>query len=235
MFDKLRKAFSRDAKPQAEAGQTPSRMSPLQGSMSQWAASHGFTVSMQGSADTLKMQGHVSNKPWLVEVGKPTRNYIHGQELRARAELNLNEDMAVLLINRVLKEALEAKAYGMITDHLQTTADPNLPEEMRWLAMYEEVGWDSLPREFWQRYAILADRRENALAWIDPQIAQLLLEWPEPGPSAEVPFMMLLLRGKAYLRMEYSPAGMPTLQHAAQIFNSACESAVGSFSTDIGL
>jgi hypothetical protein len=101
--------------------------------------------------------------------------------------------------------------------------------------MYEEVGWDSLPREFWQRYAILADRRESALAWIDPQIAQLLLDWPEPGPSAEVPFMMLLLRGKAYLRMEYAPAGMPTLQHAAEIFHSACESAVGSLSTDIGL
>ena len=39
-----------------------------------------------------------------------------------------------------------------------------------------------------------------------------MLDWPEPAPSAEVPFMMMLLRGKAYLRMEYTPAD---LAHAA--------------------
>ena len=40
--------------------------------------------------------------------------------------------------------------------------------------------------------------------------------------------MMLLMQGKAYLRMEYRPADLPTLQHAALIFTSACESALSS-------
>ncbi|MBC5764642.1 hypothetical protein [Ramlibacter albus] len=233
MFDKLRKAFSRDAGKRDAVEGTPSQpASQLQFTVSQWAQSHGFAVQMTGSGNTVKMQGKVHGKPWLMEAGTPTRNYIMGDELRARAEIGVNEDAAVLVINRPLKEALEAKAYNMITDDLQTTADPNLPEEMRWLAMYDEVGWDSLPMDFWNRYAILTDRRENALAWIDPQLAEMMLEWPEPGPSKDVPFMLLVLRGKAYMRMEYTPPTAQVLEHAAQIFTSACESAIGGLSVN---
>ena len=36
----------------------------------------------------------------------------------------------------------------------------------------------------------------------------------------------MLLRGKSYMRMQYAPADMPTLAHAALMFTSACESAV---------
>ncbi|HVZ43772.1 MAG TPA: hypothetical protein VHA82_08175 [Ramlibacter sp.] len=198
--------------------------------MSEWAYHQGFAVSMHGSG-TMMVDGKLSgNRPWRMELGKPTRNYIRGEELRGRAELGLPEDIAVLLMNRPLKEALERKAYSMITDTLQTTADPNLPEEMRWLAMYSEVGWDTIPQLFWERFAVLADRREHALAWLDPQLAQMMLDWPSPAPSPEVPFLLIMLRGKAYMRMEYSPADVATLQYAAQIFTAACESAVGGLS-----
>jgi hypothetical protein len=37
------------------------------------------------------------------------------------------------------------------------------------------------------------------------------------------------MNGKAYLRMEYMPADLATLQHAAHIFTSACDSALGAF------
>jgi hypothetical protein len=45
------------------------------------------------------------------------------------------------------------------------SADPNLAEEMRWLAMFDEMGWDSLPDAFWARYSVLSDRRETAPPW----------------------------------------------------------------------
>lgn len=227
MFDKIKKAFSRDAK----ATEPPPSVLPsqlMQGPVSEWAATQGFALSLQGRG-SLVVEGKVAGRPWRMELGKPTRQYMRAEELRARAELGLDEDVAVMVINRPLKEALEKKAYNMITDSLRTTADPNLPEEMRWLAMYDEVGWESLPREFWRRYAVLTDRREHALAWVDAPLAQQLLDWPEPAPSAEVPFLMLLLRGKTYLRMEYTPAEASTLQHAAQVFTSACEAAMDAF------
>ena len=77
--------------------------------------------------------------------------------------------------------------------------------------------------------ANITDNREHAKAWNDGPLAQLMTEWPAPAPSVEVPFIVLLLNGKAYLRMEYTPAELGTLQHAAQIFTSACDSALGSF------
>ncbi len=233
MFDRIKKALSGQPK---EASAPPlaaaaSQIAPV----SEWAATQGFSFSSQGSGQSFSIDGKVAGKPWRMEVGRPSRKYIQGEELRARAELGTSEDVSVMVINRPLKESLEKQAYSMYTDSLQTTADPNLPEEMRWLAMYDEVGWESMPRPFWGRYAVLTDQRDHALAWLDPTLAQLMMEWPAPAPSAQVPFMVLLMRGKAYLRMEHQPSDMASLQHAAQIFTSACESAVGAFSTDLPL
>lgn len=227
MFDRIKKALLGDGK-EAHADVTPSQLSH-HGPVSEWAASRGMTFGSTPKGTGVTMQGRIEGRPWKMEIGKPTRNYITGEELRARAELSISEDVAAMIMNRPLKDALERKAYSMITDSLQTTADPNLPEEMRWLAMYNEVGWDSLPPDFWKRYAILADRREHALAWIDSTLANLLMEWPQPGPGAEVPFVVALLRGKCYLRMEYVPPETSTLQHATSIFTSACEGALGAF------
>ena len=231
MFDRIKKAFSRESREDAKETLGPSQMAG--GAVSEWASTRGFGFSASGDGSTLTLEGRVEGKRWRMELGRPTRNFIRGEELRGRAELGIDEDAAVLVLNRTLKEALEKKAYSIYTDQLQTTADPNLPEEMRWLAIYDEVGWDGLPQPFWERYAVLANRRENALAWVDPALAAMLMDWPEPAPASETPFMMMLLRGKAYLRMEYQPAGMPTLQHAALIFTSACESALGGLSTPV--
>ena len=232
MFDRIKKALL--GEPREDAKETlgpPSQMAA--GAVSEWANTRGFGFSVSGDRGTLTLEGKILGKRWRMELGRPSRNFIRGEELRGRAELGIDEDVAVLLLNRPLKEALEKKAYTAYTEDLQTVADPNLPEEMRWLAMYDEVGWEALPQEFWQRYAVLADRRENALAWLNPALAAMMMDWPEPSPGAETPFILMLLRGKAYLRMEYQPADMPTLQHAALIFTTACESALSGLSTPV--
>jgi hypothetical protein len=225
MFDRIKKAFVKEAK----SDPPPSSIHSV-GPVSEWAATQGFGFSVDDTGQNIALEGKVGGKAWRLQLGRPSRNYIFGEEVRARADLGVDESVAVLVINRPLKEALEKRAYEAYTNDLQTSVNSSLPEEMRWLAMYDEVGWDSLPTEFWTRLAILTDNREYALAWLDPEMAQLMTHWPEPGPSAEVPFMVLLLNGKAYLRMEYTPARIETLQHAAAIFTSACESALGAFS-----
>jgi len=224
MFDRIKKAFQRDPKLRREAA-------PLHlahGPVSEWAASRGMSFS-SGLGNTVSMQGRVGGRPWRMELGRPTRDYIAGEELRARAELAVNDDVGAMIINRPLKETLERRAYSMITDTLQTTADPRLPEEMRWLAMYDELGWEGPPERFWSRYAVLADQRENALAWVDDHLIEQLVGWPDPAPDPHVPFMIVLLRGKCYLRMQYQPADTVTLEHATTVFTSACENALGAF------
>ena len=227
MFERLKKVFGQTG----HDADTPQ----IADAVSQWAGTKGFAYTGHGDSPAFAVTGKIGNKPWKLERGRSSRDYIRGEELRARAELKVNDDAAVLIMNRPLKEALEKRAYEMYTDTLQTTADPSLPEEMRWLAMYPEVGWDGLPPAFWARYSVLADRREHALAWLDSSLAELLMSWPEPAPDDQTPFMLMLLRGKAYLRMQYTPADMPTLEHAAQIFTSACESAVSGLDTDVVL
>lgn len=227
MFERFRKVFVQ--------GRADAPAPDWADAVSEWASTHGFFYTGSGDGKGFSVTGAVGNKPWKMERGRSSRDYILGEELRARAELKVHDDASVLIMNRPLKDALEKRAYQMYTDTLQTTAGPRLPEEMRWLAMYPEVGWDSLSEAFWTRYSIMAEHRSHALAWIDPHLAGLLMSWPEPAPDAQVPFIMMLLRGKAYLRMQYTPADMPTLEHAAAVFTSACESAIAGLSTDIAL
>ncbi|HEX2543712.1 MAG TPA: hypothetical protein VHL79_02465 [Ramlibacter sp.] len=227
MFDRIRKAFQRETKERTDAA--PSSHGSLHAPVSEWAASRNMSFSAGTLGSAMTMQGKVGGRPWKMELGKPSRDYISGQELRARAELAVFEDVGAMIINRPLKEALERRAYSMITDTLQTTADPRLPEEMRWLAMYDEIGWEGPPQEFWERYAVLADKREHALAWVDDHLVDLIMAWPEPAPLPQVPFMIVLLRGKCYLRMQYLGAETVTLDHATSVFTSACESAIGAF------
>jgi hypothetical protein len=238
MFERLKKVFQATEMPAAKAPVPAARTEPSAppNPVSEWAHAQGFAFTGMGEGNGFSMTGStLGAKPWKLELGRSSRDYIRGEELRARAELKVNDDASVLIMNRPLKEALEKKAYQMYTDTLQTTADPSLPEEMRWLAMYPEVGWEGPSDDFWLRYSVLADRREHALAWIDSSLAELLTSWPVPAPSEEVPFILMLLRGKAYLRMQYTPADLPTLQHAALVFTSACEAAVSGLSHDISL
>jgi hypothetical protein len=225
MFERIKKAFQREPKGRGDSVLSQSPHGPV----SEWAASRGMTFSSGALGNTMSMQGKVGSRTWKMELGRPSRDYISGEELRARAELGVFDDVGAMVVNRPLKEALERRAYSMITDTLQTTADPRLPEEMRWLAMYDEIGWEGPPEAFWKRYAVLSDKRENALAWVDDDLILQLMSWPEPAPSPQVPFMMVLLRGKCYLRMQYLPAETSTLDHATDIFVSACESALGAF------
>jgi hypothetical protein len=195
--------------------------------VSEWASMQGLTASERKDGRGYQVDGKVAGRPWRMEQGKPSRDFIHGQELRARAEMGINDDVSVLIMTRQLKTDLEKRAFSIYTDTLQTTVDPNLPEEMRWLAMYEEYAWESVGEAFFNDYAVLADDYQNALSWINRDLVQQLLAWPVMDPS--IPKVIMLLRGKVYLRMQIEDADMPTIEHATRVFTSACELAVSSF------
>ena len=218
MFERVKQGLFR-AVPKQGRGSANSRVSD-------WALRQGLVFSELGDGHGFSLGGTIAGKAWKIERDHPSRDFIRGSELRARAELGLDGDLSVLVFNRPLKEALEKRAYRLYTDTLQTSVEPLLSEEMRWLAMYEEVGWASMATAFWNRYSVLAARRDDAMAWLEPTLSSLLLDWPEPAPQATTPFMLMLLRGNAYLRMEYATADLSTLQHAAAVFTHACQSAL---------
>ncbi|HSW19813.1 MAG TPA: hypothetical protein VLJ86_21525 [Ramlibacter sp.] len=174
----------------------------------------------------LRLDGEVEGRSWRMAVGAPSRHYIKGEELRARCELDTDEDVAVVIMTRSLKRTLEASAYERYIDTNQTLSDGKLPEEMRWLATYQEAHWPSIARPFWERYAVYADQPAHAQEWLDASLAQQLMAWPAAGPGPEAPFLMMLLRGKCYLRMEFKPRTQGVFDHAVDLFTVGCERAI---------
>lgn len=196
------------------------------GKVSEWATLQGLSYAEKGKG--YHLDGKINGKPWRLEQGKPSRDFIHGIELRARGEMGVDENVAVMIMTRSLKNELDKRAFSLYTDTLQTQIDPHLPEEMRWLSMYEEVGWEELGQVFLDNYAILADERDNAAQWITPELAGQLLAWPSSEP--DVPRVMMVLRGKVYLRMQINEGDIPTLEHATRVFTTGCDAAFAAFS-----
>ena len=238
MFKSLKNALGlgkvKDADPHAH--DLPSTRSPASvlsaqgagsqfGRVSEWASVQGLSFSERGKSYTL--EGKINGKPWRLEQGKPSRDFIFGLELRARGEMNVRDDLAVMIMTRKLKNDLDKRAFSLYTDTLQTQIDPHLPEEMRWLSMYEEVGWEALGQAFLDHYAVLADERDNATAWLTPELAGQMMAWPSSEP--EVPRVLMVLRGKVYLRMQINEGDLPTLEHATRVFTTACNAALVAF------
>ena len=184
----------------------------------------------KSSAVSSGIQGKLSDKPWKLERAAASRNYISGEEIRGRADIAVDPQATIVIMNRPLKELLEKRAYALYTDSVETQASPTLMEEMRWLALYPEVGWEKLPVPFWSRYAVMASDRAQAINWVTPELADLLTSWPDSATDANVPFILMVMRGKAHLRMQLTPTGANTLDHISHVFTAAAQSALDVFS-----
>ncbi len=230
VFDRLLRVFGRESPMLPEQGvQDAKDTIPEQDAASVWALAQGYSVSPNPSSGGYAIASAFGDKPWVMKRGPSSRDFIDGDELHARAELGVLGDVSVVVMTRPLKEDLERQAYAIYTDSLQTTVNTSLPEEMRWLAMYEEVVWDEVDVDFVGRFAVLADDIDHAVAWMQPALVELLMHWPDPVTATQSPFMITCLRGNVYLRMEYAPADLRTLQHAVGVLRQGCECALAQF------
>jgi hypothetical protein len=233
MFDRLKKALG--LKPE-NAPANASRSSLLQSRVSEWASLQGYTLQEGNSearsraSEHFTLSGRVGSKTWRLESGRPSRSFISGLELRARAELGLPEELAVMVMNRGLKELLEKNAFAAYTDSLQTVQDAQLGEELRWITSYEELRSPQWEPAFVQHLAVLADQPAPALRWLDATLMHDLLHWPSDLVTPHTPLVLQITRGKLYLRLQYTSGDIPTLEHAVRVLVWASESALTAFS-----
>lgn len=190
-----------------------------------WAAAQGFVFEPSEIAGNFSLAGKVGGYEWRLQRLQTDRDFIVGTELRVRADVSLDPGIAIMLINRPLKEALEQRAFEQVTHGVQTMVDTDLPEEARWLALYDQVGWSSAPLEFWDRYAIVAETRAQAQQWLEGPLLPLLMDWPTPAVQQMTPFILRLHHGRLELRMEYGNADLAVLEHVCKLFQQACISA----------
>lgn len=219
MFERLRKVLTGrgPAPPLAVGASTP---------LDRWARASGYVLERQERSQNFSMSGEFVGKAFRLDRMATSRHYIVGSELRARVVLGIAPEVSVMVISRALRDALEHEAYADYTGRVRTTLDGNMLEEVRWLATFDEVGWErgAVPA-FWPRYAIVADVRAHAQAWVGAELMQALLDWPSAAPEAP-PFILHLQRGKLYLRMGFTPDDLPTLQRVTEVLALASAAAL---------
>lgn len=223
MFERLRKAFFKPALPPT----TSQFRGPDLAGLRIWAEKRGLRLIPGSDERSFRLAGQTGGIAWELESGKPSRDFIAGGELRGRTELGIHPDAAVLILNRPLREHLEQRAFADFTDSLRTEADAKMPEEVRWLSMYDEVSVRAAPIGFHDMYAVLAYNPLHAQEWITEELATELMRWPQPvGPTT--PMTLMTLRGKLYLRLQFPMVSMDVLTHAARLYGMACERAASS-------
>ncbi|HNI76871.1 MAG TPA: hypothetical protein PK363_09955, partial [Giesbergeria sp.] len=215
MFKQLRKALGLSPEPAAQLGVvTP-------GQLAQWAGAQRWAFAFDGEPDRFVLQGQVVEHPWRLESGAPSRDYMQGTELRVRAELALNPDAHVMVISRALKEELEGRVYGAITNSLQTTVDQSLPQEMRWLSIYEEMRWPQLPASFVRAFAVVGEDLDTARHWVNAALVSQLMRDQHQAPPGQAPLVLMVSDASVSLRMQSSGRYLPDLEYAMGAFLAA--------------
>lgn len=215
MFESLRNVFSRGAGSSAGTGVAAPAV------LAQWAKGQGWAFAYQGEPAQFHLGGMVAGKPWRMESGAPTRDYVNGTELRARVDMQVVPEVALMVISRALKEELESRVYGAITDTLQTAVDDSLPQEMRWLSVHEELRWPELPISFSRLFAVVGDSADHAPHWVNAAMVSHLLMERVPAERVQAPLLLMLADGKVSLRMETTARHLPDLQYAAALLTTA--------------
>lgn len=161
----------------------------------------GYEFQAKSDGSGFAVGGEVAGYEWRMERGAPMRDYINTTELRCKLDLELDPELQVMVLNRPLRRALDNNVFSQFTDTLQTVVNNRMPEEMLWLTMYPEVGWKTLDATFMEYFCIYAETSDVAQAWISDDITQTLLN--RTNFNQHDPFVLMLLRGKVYLRCEY--------------------------------
>lgn len=193
MFERIKNALAarRDA-------------SAAQAELQHWAQQRdlGYQSRRDGG---FTLAGSLAGRAFRAECVPSTRSYIQGFELKARVELAVNPEVGLVLMNRALKSTFEALANALfedVTNALETGAR-QVPEEVRWLSLYRDVGWVGPTAGFWSRHAVLTDVADVAREVLTEDLVNRLMNWPASHREG-TPTLFLLDRGNAYLRLQMS-------------------------------
>jgi len=155
-----------------------------------------------------------------IEWGPSQRSYISGNELRIRCELKLHSDLQMMVLARELMESLENTVFEAYTDTLKTRVDTDTPEEMRWLVMFPKLSHiaSKLVRS---RFGAVGVNKDLTTAWIDGDLSPALVQASQDLLPAGRPFVLLTMRGNAYLRTSMEEPALEQIQSFLKLMEVA--------------
>lgn len=155
-----------------------------------------------------------------IEWGPSQRSYISGSELRIRFELKLHSDLQMMVLARELMESLENTVFEAYTDTLKTRVDTDTPEEMRWLVMFPKIS-NIASKLVRSRFGAVGVNKDLTTAWIDGDLSPALVQASQDLLPANRPFVLLTMRGNAYLRTSMEEPVLEQIQSFLKLMEVA--------------
>ena len=185
----------------------------------QWALARGhvFKRTRDSGGFVVEAQGEDG---WRLEWGPSQRDYITGGELRLRAELRDGPELQLLVVSRLLMEALERQVFEEFTEGTQTRIDTATPEEMRWLVMFPKVT-AAESKELREHYGAVGNLPEALPAWLNGALTDKLLEAARTWLAREDRLVVIVQRGRLTLRTAMPQPEPARIEAVAALFDVA--------------
>jgi hypothetical protein len=185
-----------------------------------WASQQALNFRRVREGEGFVIEGAREGGSWRLEWGPPQRAYIAGRELRMRMELDLPGDLQMLLLTKPLMDQLERQTYESFTEGLQTQIDTGTPEEMRWLVMFPKVNLNAF-RALRGRFGAVGAVPSAVVSWLEGPLARRLERALGDLLQHDPPFVLMTLRGRAYLRLQLLDPQAASLAAAIELFETA--------------
>jgi hypothetical protein len=182
-----------------------------------WADARGHSFRRVRDGDGFVVDGRLGATSWRLEWGPSQRSYVHGPELRVRADLPAAWDLQALVLSRVLQEAMEKDVFDQYVEGVQTRVDTQTPPEMRWLVMYPKLAGHEL-RALREDWAAVSNHNAWLKLWLDGPLSAALAP---PAPAGGAPMALMIARGKLVLRMAMPAPDCAAFDAALGIFEVA--------------
>ena len=190
-----------------------------------WATKSGMRHRRDDGGIRFAIEAPCAGHTLRMEWGPSQRSYIAGDELRIRLDLNLPGGLQVLAMTRPLMERLEHETFERYTQEAQTIIDMSHPEEMRWLAMFPKIDL-SFDKVLQSRFGVLGVNTVLGMAWINGPLGEQLAKSTQNLLASDVPFVLMALRGKLYLRLQLAQPDPESLSQCLSVFDAAVQSAL---------
>ncbi len=162
-----------------------------------WAEDRQYVMRHARGQEGFVIDGRQGRLPWRMEWGPSKRSYIHGGELRLRAEVEVAPELNAVVMSRKLQERLETEVFDQFVGDLQTRVDTQTPAEVRWLVMHVPLSGPEM-RGLKSRWSAVA----NIKSWLERWLSGPLrdeLEQLQVHP--ELPVVVVVTRQRCTLRV----------------------------------
>lgn len=203
--------------PDSKQGAARIDMAALQ----KWSRAPQLQIRTPREAEGVIIDGRSDDVAWRLEWGAPQRPYVLGHELRIRAELPLPGDLQLIVLNKVLQEAIEKTMFEQFVEGVQTRIDTETPAEMRWVVMYPKLKGTELG-DLRDRFAAASNNTTWLQDWLGgPLGAGLKGLKIEPATA----LVLMIGRARVTLRTECEDPSPQAFEPMLRVFETALREA----------